>query len=242
MLEFAGVCYLDTPKTGSTFIRDFLTRHIDGKPLRGHKHRRLGYFHDRSKFHFSSCRDPLDQYASLYRFGCEGKGAFFAHQRMHGTKLLETYGELGGFEAWLEMILDGPIDSYLSRRAAAMFLPGLGLMSNRFMLLNLRGFANPLLRPRSDVGLRRALRTRYIPDAVVKTETLNADLLALVEGPLLPHLRKPAQARKLLADGARRVNTTAGETGRSGISGALLARLEAAEWPHYEILGYPSRQ
>ena len=65
MHEFETFVYLDTQKTGSSFISYVLRRHSSEKEVLHSKHQPVGERYDPNKFYFISVRDPFDQYISL---------------------------------------------------------------------------------------------------------------------------------------------------------------------------------
>ena len=240
MLEYPGFCYLDVEKTGSTFIRKFLYRNAIGAPVEEVKHRRVKRWRRGGVFHFTSARDPLDQYRSLYVFGCEGKGALMAHQIAEGTELAATYdGDRQGFHAWLELLLSDQRREFFTPPMRALYTPALGFMSTRFLRLNLMQGMTLLPLARTPGAVEALWALRALPRAVVHQERLRADMADLVRGPLAPFMRDVGTALADLADSDREnVTSDAARDLASDLPDALARRLRDLEWFHYRHLGY----
>ena len=97
--------YLDVQKTGSSFICSFLKNFSSEPKIRSEQHAGMPEDCDKSKFYFISVRDPLDQYLSLYSFGCQTDGQLY--QRLQKKGYDDFYdGTWSGFRSWLEFILE----------------------------------------------------------------------------------------------------------------------------------------
>ena len=240
MLEFPGFCYLDVQKTGSSFIRRFILSHSKATPIADTPHARVRRFVRRHKYHFTSCRNPLDQYRSLYTFGCDGKGGFFARQKNHQSDLLPTYdGTREGFHRWLRVLLSDDRWEYLPPPMRVIFNPSLGLMTSRFLRLNLLQPKFLLCQVRGHAALDLLWRTRRLPMDVVRQEHLREDLSKLVVGPLAPYLEDVAVARDDLFTRARENTSSSSKIDlTTDLPSDLETRLRDLEWFHYEILGY----
>ncbi len=104
MHEFKTFVYLDIQKTGSTFITTLLEKFFPEHEVRKRRHIGMEKEFDTSKFHFISVRDPLDQYVSLYSYGCETKGKIF--RRLNDREQGDLYdGTWDGFCRWLDFVL-----------------------------------------------------------------------------------------------------------------------------------------
>ncbi|MSU89569.1 hypothetical protein GE300_08060 [Rhodobacteraceae bacterium 2CG4] len=243
MLEYRRFCYLDVEKTGSTFVRAFLARHAGAAPVGDAKHRPPKYAHRWRKYYFASARDPFDQYLSLYTFGCEGKGVFRNHLDRIGAPLTGSYdGTQAGFEHWLDVLCGDGRLTVLPPSMAGLHSPHLGIMGLRFLRLTLPRARSRLPRFRSARAIAGAYRRGGLPRAVLRQETLNADLAVLVDGPLRRHLRFPDAALAEL-DAPERLNASdrSGAICWSRVSPDLRARVAALEWFHRDVLGYPAR-
>src|ERR1051326_8183545 len=105
MHEFETFVYLDLQKTGSTFIMHLLRRFSSERELINNPHASVGKRYDAHKFHFISVRNPVDQYLSLYAFGCGGVGTLYNKMRKAGYDHLYN-GTWAGFRNWIDLILD----------------------------------------------------------------------------------------------------------------------------------------
>lgn len=241
MDEYPSVCYLDVQKTGSTFVSAFLQAHMSERRVRFQKHARIRDGFDPAKLYVITCRDPFAQYRSLYRFGLGGKGML--RRSLDAAGLAELYADRpGGFSDWLGFMLDPESGKVLGEGYGAGPNRLMGFQTFRFLALS---FFKPLevlkpLKTRDDV--RRAYADRNIARRVLRTETLNADLRALVETDLRPLLRDPDAALKAL-DGAAVRNATASTPGAdwADLGSRLRETLQDREWFMHDVLGYPRR-
>ena len=103
MLDFETICYLENPKTGSTYVVEFLRTFCADRLLRFHKHAMVPVAKD--KFYFLNVREPLDLYQSLYSFGLDGRGGVYTRLARAGHGGLYEHGP-AGFEPWMEFVLD----------------------------------------------------------------------------------------------------------------------------------------
>jgi len=240
MLDYRGFCYLDVEKTGSTFVRAFLMRHVRDAPLCDVEHRPPRYAHRWRKFYFASARDPFDQYLSLYTFGCEGRGVFRNHLNQVGAPIVESYdGTQEGFERWLDGVCGPDRADFIPPSMAAHYSPYLGIMGLRFLRLTLPRARSRLARFRNARAIAAAYRRGGLPRVVIRQETLNADLAKLVDGPLRKHLKDPGAAQAELG-GAERLNTSDRSPAIcwDRVPPELRGRVAALEWFHRDVLGY----
>jgi hypothetical protein len=237
--ETAGlrpVRYLGLQKTGSTFVRDFLSRNVRGGVGDHRKHQRPDADLPPETFYIISVRDPAATYLSLYRYGCGGGGG--AARRLRSAGLGHLYaGTQAGFEAWLALVLD-PARSELGGRGYARANPALvGPLTWRFLRLALPGARRRLARCTGRDDVRAQWAGHGLPLRYLRTETLAADLAALVRTDLRPFLVDPAAAEAELA-AARPANVSAPVAEPLAVTGPLRARIVAREWFYAELLGY----
>ncbi len=204
MLEYRGFCYLDVPKTGSTFLIDFLRRHARGRPVREVKHSPPRWAHRWRKLYFITTRDPFDLYASLYAFGCAGKGGFRKWLRQASHPVLAAYdGTPEGFEAWLDAMTGPDRRELMPPQIRRLWTPHLGLMGLRHARLALPRRAWPKLAAAAGrAEVEQLYRRTALPRAALRLEHLHADTEALIDGPLGRHLSDPPAARAELAEAA----------------------------------------
>ncbi|NNU78916.1 hypothetical protein HMH01_00560 [Halovulum dunhuangense] len=242
MLDFPGFCYLDVEKTGSTFIRAFLVSHAKTAPRDDTKHRVPRLAFRWRKFYFASARDPFDSYASLWSYGCDGGGVVRGHLARTGSELLSAYDRRpDGFIRWLDAMLGEDRARYLPPSALGYHSPHLGLMGVRFLRQTLPGARRRLPGASGAGDIGRAYARFGLPRAVIRQESLAADLSALIAGPLRRHMRDPQAALAELAAAPPAINASDRTVPLSPamLPDALCARLEALEWFHYDMLGYP---
>jgi len=250
MMAYEHFTYIDTQKTGSTFIVKFLRTHAKGEPLRFNQHRYVDRKNppeglvDEGHFYFTSCREPLDQYRSLYVAGCEGKGAIRKFNDRNSTALVDTYdGTPDGFCRWLGFLTGPDRTQYLVPKVQRAFSAELGLMGCRFLALNLDGKPPELMQDRPRVDLEAAWRDFRLPHTILRQENLRAEFAEVIAGPLRPYMRKPARALRVLDT---RQPANAAKTRSSDMLDAvppdLRDRVRQLEWFHYDHLGYGDAQ
>lgn len=236
MDEYSSLCYLDVQKTGSTFVSAFLREHLAEKRIRFAKHGRIRDGYNPQRLYVVTARHPLSQYRSLFRFGVEGQGMLRRALDASGRSRFYEAGE-AGFADWLAFMLD-PANAEFLREGYAKAPAGLiGFQTFRFLALS---FHKPLevlapLRSRGDV--RAAWEKKRIVRKVLRTETLNADLAALVESDLRRHLRDPEAALAALRAAAPR-NATRPSVVAAELPPSLSQRLVEREWFLFDVLGY----
>ena len=240
MLEYPNFVYLDVEKTGSTFIRNFLITHAAGNPVADDQHARVRRYWRGNRYYFSSCREPLDQYRSLYAYGCDGKGGFFARQQRQRSDLLPTYdGTREGFHRWLRIVLSKDRKPYMTPSMQAIYNPSIGLTTSRFLKLNLLKPKFLLGKVRSKAALGLLWRTRRLSTDVVRQERLREDLSRIVAGPLASSLKDPAAALDDLSNRARENTSSALDDDLTkDLPPDLRRGLDELEWFHYRHLGY----
>lgn len=242
MLDYPGFCYLDVEKTGSTFIRAFLARHAKAAPRCDVKHRPPRYAHRWRKLYFASARSPADQYVSLYTFGCEGKGIFRNNLDRTGAPIVEAYDATqAGFERWIDAVTGPGRQALLPPSLLPYHSPYLGIMGVRFLRLCLPRARRRMPRFSNARGIAAAYSRSGLPGAVIRQEHLNAELAALVRGPLARHLKDPEAALAEL-DRPERINSSdrSQPVSVEALPEELRARIASVEWFHRDVLGYPA--
>ena len=239
MHEFETFVYLEMEKTGSTFIASFLRNNTAERLLHADKHAGMGADCDRSKFYFTSVRDPLDAYISLYSFGCRWRGKFRTVLSQLGQSALYD-GTLAGFSLWLAYVLDpANAASFGDGYEAHGGIAGLvGLQSHRFLRLVIPDAERVLLGCRNKDDIRRAYGEERLTGAVVRHEHLTADFTALLRGKLA-HAFDEGTAEALQSERRRNPSRRVDSGDAAFIPApALLARLREREWFLYETFGY----
>lgn len=243
MFDFGAFCYLDVQKTGSSFVLDVLTRH-SARPLnRSVRHGRVRWPEPEGgdpRLYFITCRDPVAQWRSLYFYGCDGQGALFHFLRRTQPDTAALYDRTeAGLNAWLARLLDPgfapAMPEQYDRTCPALY----GFQTVRFLLLS---FRRPVMRLRSlttRADLIAAYEAERLHAHVLRTESLNDDLAALIRGPLAPHIRDVDAACADLARGRRlNVSSHAGAGADIRIDPALHDLIRRREWFFYDMLGY----
>lgn len=208
MHEFETFVYLDTQKTGSTFISYVLTECTNEQIVRFEKHRPVGEDYSPDKFHFISVREPRDQYVSLYSHGCNGAGGLSRRLRKkgHGDFYDSTWR---GFRRWLKFILDleqAPLldDIYGEEKAIHDLI---GFQTYRYLELAMKDPVETLKACNTKDDLRAAYKEKCIVDYTIRNESLREDFEKLVTGKLRPAMKDVDRALELI-HGSEKLNTS----------------------------------
>ena len=239
MLEFEDFVYLDVQKTGSTFARIFLREFAATREIAGKKHRPVEQRID-GKLYIISCRNPLQQYRSLYTFGCLGKGKM--RTRSESESILQLYdGSVAGFSAWLELILTPSTSrNHLSSFDNHPILDIVGMQTLRFLRLALPSFRGPLRKLKNRDDVLTAFRRDGLCDVLLKTESLSNDLGNLVTGQYAGLFKNTTAAVASLADRPKKNSSTERfEIDLTALSPEMLLLVQQREWFFFEALGYP---
>ena len=189
MYEFETFVYLDVQKTASTFITSVLEQYCTEGVVRKIRHGGLKKDFDRSKLYFVSVRDPLDQYLSLYSFGCRGQGQLFNLMWEQGQG--ELYDSTwNGFEYWLEYVLD-PSNEVLTERGYQSAAPWIGFQSYRVLRLCVPNYPVESKNRQSRNEFRRLYEEANVVHFVIRYETLQVDLCHLLANTLDYCMRLP---------------------------------------------------
>jgi hypothetical protein len=238
MLEYENFVYLDVQKTGSTFIRLFLREFAATDEIAGNKHRtvdkRIG-----GKLYIISCRNPLQQYRSLYTFGCLGKGKM--RTRLENKGMLHLYdGSPTGFSGWLELVLTPSTSrKYLSGFDNHELLDVVGVQTLRFLRLALPSYRGAFDELKSKEDVLNAFQHDGLCDVLLKTESLNSDLLNLATGPHAALFKNTASAESYLTDRPKKnVSTEKFDIDLTALSPEILLLAQQREWFFFEALGY----
>jgi hypothetical protein len=121
MLDLGRVVYLDTQKTGSTFLTQFLSTHSGLPVLFQRKHSPLvPEVWTREKVSVvMSIREPWSYYESLFKFGLDGKGQIFYQFRAEGKGDLYEPSE-ASFLKFLKELNRGHHMGLITRRLLAI--------------------------------------------------------------------------------------------------------------------------
>jgi hypothetical protein len=235
--EFPAFVYLDVQKTGSNFVLDFLRLHGRDEALRLERHTPVEA-RDPGKFYFITCRDPLDQYLSLYSFGCEGRGRF--RQRL-GEEMYD--GTASGFSQWLRFAIDvktAGATREMKKYAKSGIAPLAGYQTYRFLNLSFAAGDDVFAQCRSKADLTRAFRAKRIWNECLRNEDLAPALADLTRRVLAPHLNDVDAALAWLAADHRPNASERVDKGEGFVvSDADKRLIEEREWLFFDELGYP---
>ena len=243
MHEFETFVYLDVPKTGSDFISSFLRKFCTENKIRSERHVGMEDDYDRSKFYFISVRDPLDQYLSLYSYGCQTDGQLY--QRLSKKGFGHLYdGTWNGFQSWLDFVLE-PENARLLGSGYAGAQSGrisefTGYQSYRVMTLAIPQADRLFATCETKDLMSAAYKSHNLVGHTVRHETFRPDLLTLVNKKLRSSISDLDEAIRYIETAQPRnasdridryeVNPTLGKKRQR--------RLEEREWLMYEIFGY----
>ena len=222
MDDFGDFCYLDVHKTGSTFVTRVL-KEVSKRPLLASvKHgvvetsrsrqwarvlRDKKYWNDAQGglfregcFYFNSVRDPFEYYASLYNYGCDGEGELFKRLRKRGVADLYD-GASGSFQNWVAFILDEKNAAHVNGSYARTCAAAVGVFTYRFLSLSVAAPSARLRGVGTLSSARDVLDQNGICRATLRIESLNADLLSLLEGELAEHVDVDRAREMLSSDG-----------------------------------------
>lgn len=233
MIEFEGLTFLQNQKSGGTYVETFLRQFCATDLIAWRKHA-VPWRRRPDTFYFISVRDPLDTYLSLFNYGLDGKGMIRGLFDRQGRQDLYARG-IDGFEDWLNLLLDPALNDAMWQGLPAPLRPHLGLMSWRYLRLASPRFEQTLGPWTGPAAFSQHVeRTQWV-SAVVRQESMQADLSALVRGPLGPFMRSADAALQWLAE-ERRINTSRRRDGARSpdLSAATLERLQRREWWLYE--------
>ncbi len=243
MHEFESFVYLDVQKTGSSFICSFLKNFCSEKEIRVELHAGMRADCDKSKLYFMSVRGPLDQYLSLYSFGCQGDGQLF--QRLQTRGYGDFYdGTWHGFCHWLAFVLEpenaGMLGAGYRTKHSDRTSELIGYQSYRVLSLAIPD-ANALLAGcQSKESMRDVYKTHSLVGYTIKHKSLRANLAKLVRTKLRHCIPDQAGALKFIHteephNASDRVDRYASSL---QLGKKLKQRLLEREWLLYEEFGY----
>lgn len=219
MIEYDAFIYLDVYRTGSTHVIGLLDRLCVQPSVQGFRHasltkgRRLGLAGGKTVF--TTVRNPWDWYVSLWAYGTDGKSAIRKHLAPHVSArdmaaLYDRSDAVASFRRWLHLmhdpaVLDRVMKEHLPQSGLSS---AIGLYTYRFLRVTTR-FPRLLLRRPfigSPQGALRHHRLFRAYDTLMRNETLDDDLLALVER--FPASFRPGAADVIRSEAANRANSS----------------------------------
>lgn len=230
MIEFDSFCYLQNQKTGSSMVETFLRQCCSEGIVRYEKHhaakQKLAH-----KFYFISVREPLDTYFSLFNYGLDGKGQLFELLQARGLGQLYAAG-VDGFDVWLAFVLDPENAALFYPKACRAIAAHLGLLSMRFLRLACLDFEQQSAQLKDHSSIMNYFNTQLLVDQVLHYESLQTQLLAIVNGPLRHAFIDLAAAQAWIARSPR-VNASTPRV-QPLLSAALQQKLVEREWFLYQ--------
>lgn len=219
MIELETAVFLQNQKTGSTFVEHFLKANSDEKVISYPAHKAPGMLR-RGKFHFTTVREPLDLYLSLFNYGLDGSGFIWYALGKRGLSHFYDDG-FEGFEPWLRFIFSDDFAPIF--KDYAPYAPEMGLCTWRFFRLAKLNFN----------------RKKIMIDHVLRFENLNEELKALTRGPLSRTVRDVNEACAWI-NGRTQINRSTRRDARQDVvlSHETIAMLRAKEAYLYETY-YP---
>jgi hypothetical protein len=234
---FSSFVYLDLQKTGSTFVNEFLRLHVRERAIEFRQHKPVTEY-DPGKFYFITCRDPLQQYLSLYSFGCAGRGRF---RKRLGPQMYDRTA--AGFSEWLRFTL-GDHDADSSGELKAYGESGIasfvGFQTFRLLSLSFVPAGEVFSSCHSIADIREAFRTKRIWNEALRNEELSSALASLVRRVLADYLTDVDAALEYLAANKKlEISERVDEAEDFTIADADKRLIEEREWLFFEELGYP---
>ena len=199
MHDFGRIVYLDFQKTGSSFVSQFLRAACVHPEIKLQKHLWIRQDFRPEAVYFTTVREPLMLYSSLYRFGLERRGGVFKSIEQAG--LISVYDS---FESFVAFMLDEANAAILHSHYTPRVASELGFLSFRHLLLSLQFPLEKIKVAIESNESLAALMRQSIVSHVLKNEYLNAELLKL-STEVLPEHFDGAKAREFL-DRSPRVN------------------------------------
>lgn len=174
MHDFGKIAYLDMHKTGSSYVSRFLRACCALEEVRFRKHDCVRNDYNPECFYFTSIREPIGLYSSLYRYGLEEKGGVFHSLKHHN--LLSCYES---FNSFTSLLLDSDAAPCVAPGYTTEIAQQIGFMSFRFVTLSLQ-FPGPQITNAMKQGQEiRSLEKNFITSFEMKTENLTDDLKSL---------------------------------------------------------------
>lgn len=233
MIEFDSFCYLQNQKTGCSMVETFL-RHCCSEGIVRYEKHMAPKLRKAGKFYFISVREPLDTYLSLFNYGLDGKGELFARLRAAGFGALYADG-IGGFSRWIDFVLDPGHGKLVYPIGCAPIASQLGLVSFRFLRLAASGFEQQCIGFASKTAIIDYLALQQPVDSVIRYESLQHDLLELVEGPLRHAFADLSAARAWITASPRINASTRRDTSDTPLlTDTQRVRLVEREWFLYQ--------
>jgi hypothetical protein len=210
MLAFDSFVYLDLPKTGCTFLRETLKAICVDQPVQDIKHAPLQSMPPVPRI--MTIRDPLNYLNSLWRYGLDGRGGFYRACR---TSHPMAYADRSprSFRCFLNLALSAGSISF-GGQPLVVDIYTQRIINQLVPLADRPAFEASLDGDLSPVALMSRLQ-RFLPDALLRTESLNEDFHRQVNAGRLPFIPLKAGWQSLYPLDARGSNASSGDTGQA---------------------------
>ncbi len=225
MHDFGHLVYMDMHKTGSTQTSDFLAECCTLDLVHFKKHQFLQTRRRPRAYYFTTIRNPLSAYVSLFRYGLDGKGGYF--QRMSRKGFGDLYRkDARAFEDWLAVTLHPDHMTGIYAGLSTFLGLGMGLQSARHMLFSLEKPKKRIEQCATKAEAMALFDNRKITSLVIPLEGLNAGLMDLATQ-LKPEFFDQARVENYFAASKdRRVNRSKSDlSGDIQLSDAMLETL-----------------
>lgn len=205
MLEFKDFVYLDLQKTGCTFLRDILKRVCVDPPVRDMKHVPLPAMPDKPRL--MTIRSPLDYFLSLWKYGLDRRGGFYAtYHASHPMAYAERSRR--SFRCFLNLALTaGSIET--GGQSLRTDIYTLRIINQLVPVRDRKTFATSLDGDLSPRSLMASL-ARYLPEVMLRTESLNRDFHVLADDGKLDFIHLRSDWKELFPVNAQKTNFSSG--------------------------------
>lgn len=230
MIEFDNFCFLQNQKTGCSMVEAFLRQCCSEGIVRYEKHR-AAKTRKAGKFYFISVREPFDAYQSLFNYGLDGKGELYEILVAKGLGRFYEQG-IAGFSDWLEFVLSPTNAELIYPRGCHAVAAHVGLVSFRFLRLAALDFESQSQYITDREAIQGYFNANTMVDKVMRYESLQTDLLEVVNGQLQKAFVDLPAARAWI-EASPRVNAS---TKRESpvLSEAVRKKLIDREWFLYQ--------
>jgi hypothetical protein len=205
MLDLGEIVYLDMPKTGSSTVVAFMTKCCNLRLSHFFPHEVVTSPIQADCSYFTTVRNPLDLYISLFRYGCEGLGGIRFRIEAQGRADLYV-PDSAHFNEWLTFIMRPENAILLVNGLDRLHKHGIGLMSYRHFIYSRLNPEYWVTRLVKEGNLDQLYDAQTMVKLVIKCEELNEGLRHLAFD-LFPDQFDLPRAQAFL-DEDRRINAS----------------------------------
>ncbi|MEL6563101.1 MAG: hypothetical protein AAFQ59_01550 [Pseudomonadota bacterium] len=178
MHDFGQLVYMDMHKTGSSQTSHFLRACCVLPEVSFVKHAFLRSRRKADAYYFTTIRNPLSAYFSLFRYGLDGKGGYFLRMARKGHGHLYR-NDAASYAAWLRVTLQPDHMAHMYGGLSKFMELGFGVLSARHMLFSLEKPKKRIETCQSQSEAVRLFQAGNINHSVVQVEHLNDGLVKL---------------------------------------------------------------